>query len=195
MQTFSDHKNSFGQWLRKTKEFLTADRSIDWASYWPKASGHLRSASTDHGLHSTRRLGGFLNQIKPLWFAKAIRNIFVLCIVLTFAYTYLAIERLPRFSDAHQSLHIDQLQDVQKAAKLFGHKDVDLSKIQLTGLMRHDASPNGFAIFEIDGKNTGAIAVGETFDKGYFLKSLGADNVELVFQGKQLFIPMTAKRF
>jgi hypothetical protein len=195
MQTFSDHKNSLGQWFRKIKEFLTADRSIDWASFWHKASGHLSSTATRQDLHRTRRLGNLFNQIKPIWFAKAIRNIFVLCIVLTFAYTYLAIERLPRFSDAHQSLHIDQLQDVQKAAKLFGHKDLDLSKIQLTGLMRHDASPNGYAIFEIDGKNTGAIAVGETFDKGYFLKSLGADSVELVFQGKQLLIPMTAKRF
>ena len=61
--------------------------------------------------------------------------------------------------------------------------------------MRHDATTTGYAVFEVDGKNNGAIAVGETFDKGYFLKSLGADSVEVVFQGKQLSITMTAKRF
>jgi predicted GIY-YIG superfamily endonuclease len=52
----------------------------------------------------------------------------VLCIVLTLTYTYLATERLPRVSDAHQSLHIDQLHDVQKAAKLFCHKEFDTLK-------------------------------------------------------------------
>ncbi len=195
MQTFSDHKNSLGQWLRKLKEFLTAERSIDWASFWRKAGGRLASRGVDQGLHRSRRLGSFLNQIKPFWFARVIRNVLVLCIVLTFAYTYLAIERLPSFSDANPSLHIDQLQDVQKAAKLFGHKEFDLSKVQLTGLMRTDGSSSGYAVFEVEGKNTGAIAVGETFDKGYFLKSIGADSVELMFQGKSHQISMATKRF
>ncbi len=195
MQTFSDHKNSVGQWFKKIKEFLTAERSIEWASFWHKASGPQRATSTNQGLHRTRRLGNFLNQIKPLWFARTIRNVLVLCIVLTLTYTYLAIERLPRVSDAHQSLHIDQLQDVQKAAKLFGHKEFDLSKVQLTGLMRTDGSSSGYAVFEVDGKNTGAIAVGETFDKGYFLKSIGTESVEVMFQGKSHQILMTTKRF
>ena len=195
MQTFSDHKNSVGQWFRKIKEFLTAERSIDWASFWHKTSGAQSSTSTNQGLHRTRRLGNFLNQIKPLWFARAIRNVLVVCIVLTLTYTYLAIERLPRVSDAHQSSHIDQLQDVQKAAKLFGHKEFDLSKVQLTGLMRTDGSSSGYAVFEVGGKNTGAIAVGETFDKGYFLKSIGTDSVEVMFQGNSHQILMTTKRF
>jgi len=195
MQIFSDHKNSVGQWFKKTKEFLTAERSIDWASFGRKASGHLSSTSTDEGLHRTRRLGNFLNQIKPLWFARAIRNLLVLCIVLTLTYTYLAIERLPRVSDAHRSLHIDQLHDVQKAAKLFGHKEFDLSKVQLTGVMRTDGSSSGYAVFEVEGKNTGAISVGETFDKGYFLKSIGNESVEVMFQGKAHQILMTTKRF
>ena len=195
MQTFSDHKNSLGQWLRKIRAFLTADRSIDWASFWHKASGHLTSKATDQDVHRSRRLGAFLNKIKPLWFVQVIRNLLVLCVVLTFTYTYLALERLPRMSDAHQSLHIDQLQDVQKAAKLFGHKEFDLSKVQLTGLMRTDGSSSGYAVFEVDGKNTGAIAVGETFDKGYFLKSIGVDSVEVMFQGKPHQILMATKRF
>ena len=195
MQTFSDHKNSLGQWFRKLREFLTAERSIDWSSFWHKASGHLSSKVTDQDLHRSRRWGSFLNQIKPLWFARVLRNVLVLCIVLTVTYTYLAIERLPSFSDANPSLPINQLQDVQKAAKLFGHKEFDLSKVQLTGLMRTDGSSSGYAVFEVEGKNTGAIAVGETFDKGYFLKSIGVDSVELMFQGKSHQISMTTKRF
>jgi hypothetical protein len=195
MQTFSDHKNLLGQWLRKIKEFLTAERSLDWSTSAQKVVGYLTAKSTNQDLHRSRRLGSFLNQIKPLWFAQFIRNTLVLCIVLTLIYAYLAIERLPRVSDAHQSLHIDQLQDVQKAAKLFGHKEFDLSKVQLTGLMRTDGSSSGYAVFEVEGKNTGAIAVGETFDKGYFLKSIGVDSVELMFQGKSHQILMATKRF
>jgi hypothetical protein len=195
MQTFSDHKNSLGQWFRKLREFLTAERSIDWASFWHKASSHRTPKATDQDLHRSHRWGGLLNKIKPLWFARTLRNLLVLCIVLTLTYTYLAIQRLPRVSDAHQSLHIDQLQDVQKAAKLFGHREFDLSKVQLTGLMRTDGSSSGYAVFEVDGKNTGAIAVGETFDKGYFLKSIGTDSVEVMFQGKSHQILMTTKRF
>ena len=195
MQTFSDHKKSLGQWLRKLREFLTAERSIDWSSFWHQASGHLTSKVTDQDLHRSRRWGSFLNQMKPLWFARAIINVLVLCIVLTFAYTHLALERLPSFSDANPSLHIDRLQDVQKAAKLFGHKELDLSKVQLTGLMRTDGSSSGYAVFEVEGKNTGAIAVGETFDKGYFLKSIGVDSVEVMFQGKSHQILMATKRF
>ena len=195
MQTFSDHKNSLGQWLRKLREFLTADRSIDWTSFWHKLSGRLRSNATDQDLHRTRRWGAVLNQLKPLWFAKVIRNILVLGMVLALLYTYLAIERLPRFSDANQSLHIDRVQDLQQAAKLFGHKEFDLSKVQLTGVMRTDGSSSGYAVFEVDGKNTGAIAVGETFDKGNFLKSIDTDSVEVMFQGKAHKIYMATKRF
>ena len=119
----------------------------------------------------------------------------VLGVVVILTYTYLAIQRLPKLEDADQAMNIYQVQDIQKAAKLFGHKEVDLSKVQLTGLMRQEVSLIGYAIFEVEGKNTGAIAVGETFDKGYFLKSIAIDSVEIVFQGKQYQIPMITKRF
>ena len=191
----SNQLSSIARWFRKIKEFLTADRSIDWATSGHKVVGYLTSKSANQNLYRSGRWGSFFNQLKPLWVAKVIGNILVLCIVLTLIYTYLAVQRLPRFSDAVQPAQIYQVHDIQQAAKLFGHKDLDLSKIQLTGLMRHDASSSGYAIFEIDGKNSGAIAVGETFDKGYFLKSLGSDSVEVVYQGKQISVPMTAKRF
>ena len=187
--------SSLAQWFGKIKEFLTADRSIDWATSGHKVVGYLTSTSANQNLYRSRQWGSFFNQLKPVWCAKVIRNILVLCIVLTLIYTYLAVQRLPRLSDAVQPAQIYQVHDIQQAANLFGHKDLDLSKIQLTGLMRHDASSSGYAIFEIDGKNSGAIAVGETFDKGYFLKSLGSDSVEVVYQGKQISVPMTAKRF
>ena len=195
MQIFSSHKKSLGQWIERIKVFLTSERSIDWANVGHKVSLAFPSNKQSHDLHRTRRGNVLLNLVKPRWCASFIRNALIVCIVAGVAYTYLAIERLPRPSDVEQQVHIYQVQDPQNAAKLFGRKDFDLSKVQLTGLMRSDGSSSGYAIFEIDSKNIGAIAVGETFDKGYFLKSIGVDSVEIVFQGKQHQIHMMTKRF
>lgn len=194
-QTSYEPKSSLGQRFRKIKEFLTTDHSIDWASLWQKVTGQLTSNATGQDAYQTRRWSIFLNNIKPLWFAQALRNTLILCIVIILTYSFLAIERLPKFSDVTPPVRIDQIQDVRKAAKLFGYKDTDMSKVQLTGLMRHDGSSNGYAIFEVEGKNTGAIAVGETFDKGYFLKSIGVEGVEVMFQGKLHQILMVTKGF
>ncbi len=195
MQTFSNYKILLGQCMRKIKAFLTTDRTVDWLAFGKKLSGYLVSNRTNHDFHRPPRWGFFLNRIKPLWVVSAIRNALVLGVVVILTYTYLAIQRLPKLEDADQAMNIYQVQDIQKAAKLFGHKEVDLSKVQLTGLMRQEVSLIGYAIFEVEGKNTGAIAVGETFDKGYFLKSIAIDSVEIVFQGKQYQISMITKRF
>jgi sulfatase maturation enzyme AslB (radical SAM superfamily) len=193
--TLHEHKSSLGQRFRKIKEFLTTDHSIDWTSLWHKVTGQLTSNAINQDSHRTRRWSIFLNNIKPLWFAQAIRNILILFIVVILIYSFLAIERLPKFSDVTQPVRIDHIQDIQKAAKLFGYKNTDMSKVKLTGLMRHDGSSDGYAVFEVAGKNTGAIAVGETFDNGYFLKSIGAEGVEVMFQGKLHQILMVTKGF
>jgi sulfatase maturation enzyme AslB (radical SAM superfamily) len=193
--TLHEHKSSLGQRFRKIKEFLTTDHSIDWASLWHKVTGQLTSNAINQDSHRTRRWSIFLNNIKPLWFAQAIRNILILFIVVILIYSFLAIERLPKFSDVTQPVRIDHIQDIQKAAKLFGYKNTDMSKVKLTGLMRHDGSSDGYAVFEVAGKNTGAIAVGETFDNGYFLKSIGAEGVVVMFQGKLHQILMVTKGF
>jgi hypothetical protein len=194
-QTLYEHKSGLGQKLSKLREFMTADRSVDWASLLHKVTSPLTSNATTLDSNRTRRWSTFLNHIKPLWFAQVIRNTLILCIVFILIYSFLAIERLPKFSDATQPVRIDHIQDVRKAAKLFGYKDTDMSKVQLTGLMRHDGSSDGYAVFEVEGKNTGAIAVGETFDKGYFLKSIGAEGVEIMYQGKLHQILMVTKGF
>lgn len=49
-----------------------------------------------------------------------------------------------------------------------------------------DGSPDGFAIFEIDGKPTNAISVGESIGKGLSLQSIGDETATLLYQGKKL---------
>jgi hypothetical protein len=195
MQTFSSHKKALDQWMKRLKVFLTAERSIDWTKFVPNGSPVFSSNTQPQVFSRTPRWSTFFNRINPRWCVNFIRNALLLLVVFVVAYTYLAIERLPRISDSDQAIRIYQVQDPQNVANLFGHKEFDLSKVQLTGLMRNDGSSSGYAIFEVDTKNTGAIAVGETFDKGYFLKSIGVDSVEIVFQGKQHKILMMTKRY
>jgi hypothetical protein len=195
MQILSNHKKSLVQRLQRIRVFLTSERSIDWSKLEHTVTGYWASNKKGHDVRRTRRLGTLLNQIKPLWFVNFIRNGMVLFIVMILTYTYLAVQRWPQADKFEQSVNIYRVHDVERAAKLFGHKDIGLSKVQLTGLISHDTSLSGFAIFEVDGRNSGAIAIGETFDKGYFLKSIGVDSVEIVFQGKQYQISMMTKPF
>jgi hypothetical protein len=49
-----------------------------------------------------------------------------------------------------------------------------------------DGSLDGFAIFEIDGKQTNAISVGEGLGKGLTLQSIGDETATLLYQGQKL---------
>ena len=49
-----------------------------------------------------------------------------------------------------------------------------------------DGSLGGFAIFEIDGKPTNAISVGEGLGKGLTLQSIGDESATLLYQGQKL---------
>jgi len=140
-------------------------------------------------------LGSFFTanrNVKPLTIANGIRNTLILLCVLSLVFVYLVINQLPSPQLFDRPAQIYQFQDVRKTEKLFGQKDIDLSKIRLTGFMASGAS-TGFAIFEVDGKTSGAIAIGETFGKGYFLKSISKESVEIVYQGNPYQIPMSTK--
>lgn len=130
--------------------------------------------------------------IKTITIANAIRNTLMLLCVFSLLYVFFMISQLPSPQFLDRPAQIYQFQDVRKSEKLFGLKDMDLSKIQLTGFMENGGR-TGFAIFEVDGKTSGAIAIGETFGKGYFLKSVSKDSVEIVYQGKPYQILMSSK--
>jgi hypothetical protein len=130
--------------------------------------------------------------IKPIVIANLIRNTLILLCVFSLLYVFLAVNQLPSPQFFDRPAQIYQFQDVRKSEKLFGQKDIDLSKIRLTGFMASGTS-TGFAIFEVDGKTSGAIAIGETFGKGYFLKSVNKESVEIVYQGKPYQIVMSPK--
>ena len=145
------------------------------------------SKKWNQGPKSRQHLGSFaifFRQIKPIAIANLSRNVCIFIVILTLAYTCLMISNLPAPQFFDRPAQVYQLQDIQKAGGIFGQKEIDLSKVKLTGIMSGGSAMSGFAVFEVNGKSTSAIAVGETFDQAYFLKSINLDRVEIVYQGK-----------
>ena len=81
-------------------------------------------------------------------------------------------------------------QNASNAYALFGSKPLATENIYLRGVVitskNTDGSPDGFAIFEIDGKPTNAISVGESIGKGLSLQSIGDETATLLYQGQKL---------
>ena len=81
-------------------------------------------------------------------------------------------------------------QDATASYALFGSKPLVTENIYLRGVVatskNPDGSLDGFAIFEIDGKPTNAISVGETIGKGLSLQSIGDESATLLYQGQKL---------
>ncbi|QWD68653.1 hypothetical protein AOC21_01715 [Polynucleobacter sp. VK25] len=81
-------------------------------------------------------------------------------------------------------------QDANSAYALFGSKPLATENIYLCGVVITSKNPDGtldgFAIFEIDGKPTNAISVGETIGKGLSLQSIGDETATLLYQGQKL---------
>ena len=81
-------------------------------------------------------------------------------------------------------------QDATAGYALFGSKPLVTENIYLRGVVatskNPDGSLDGFAIFEIDGKPTNAISVGETIGKGLSLQSIGDESATLLYQGQKL---------
>ena len=81
-------------------------------------------------------------------------------------------------------------QDSAAAYNLFGTKPLSTDTIFLRGVVATGKNANGsldgFAIFEIDGKPTNAISIGESLGKGLSLQSIGDESASLLYQGQTL---------
>jgi hypothetical protein len=81
-------------------------------------------------------------------------------------------------------------QDNTAAYDLFGNKPLSTDTIFLRGVVATGKNTNGsldgFAIFEVDGKPTNAISIGESLGKGLTLQSIGDESATLLYQGQRL---------
>lgn len=81
-------------------------------------------------------------------------------------------------------------QDINTSYPLFGSKPIAKDNIILRGVVVTEKNKGGvyqgFALFDIDGKPTGAIAVGEMMGRGLALQAIDPETATLLYQGKEM---------
>jgi hypothetical protein len=81
-------------------------------------------------------------------------------------------------------------QNTSSASALFGEKPLAAHHIFLRGIVitsqNSTGTLDGLAIFEINGKSTNAIAIGERFANDLTLKSIQPESATLLYQGQEM---------
>lgn len=110
-------------------------------------------------------------------------------------YTGMRIAQLPwpmhmDSSASEKGMTLYSSQELQSTYTLFGSKPVDLSNIQLRGVVitgqTQTGQDSGFALLEIDGKPTGAVGLGENLGRGFVLHAIRSDGATLIHQGQKI---------
>ena len=133
--------------------------------------------------------------IKPSQASTSITYLLMLATAACLTYWVLRIAQIPSTPGASSSsiskgMTLYSNQDGTSAYGLFGSKPLVTDNIFLRGVVitskGADGRLDGFAIFEIDGKPTNAISVGENLGKGLTLQSIGDESATLVYEGQKL---------
>ena len=133
--------------------------------------------------------------LNPNSFSKALTYLLMLACAISVSYWIMSVLQIPGTpsqpsSGINKGLTLYSNQDAAAAYGLFGSKPLATENIYLRGVVvtskKPDGSLDGFAIFEIDGKSTNAISVGETIGKGLSLQSIGDESATLLYEGQKL---------
>ena len=133
--------------------------------------------------------------LNPSSFSKVLTYLLMLACAISVSYWIMSVLQIPGTpsqpsSGINKGLTLYSNQDAAAAYGLFGSKPLATENIYLRGVVatskNPDGSLDGFAIFEIDGKPTNAISVGETIGKGLSLQSIGDESATLLYEGQKL---------
>ena len=133
--------------------------------------------------------------IKPATIANALTYLLMLAVACCLTYWLMRIAQIPGVpatpaSGVSKGMTLYSNQDSTTAYSLFGSKPLVTDNIVLRGVVIISRGGNGrldgFAIFEIDGKPTNAISVGENLGKGLTLQSIGEESATLLYEGQKL---------
>jgi hypothetical protein len=132
--------------------------------------------------------------IKPAGVATSFSYLFMIATAACLSYWMLRIAQIPGAPSASafaiKGMTLYSNQDGTSAYGLFGSKPLVTDNIFLRGVVitskGNDGRLDGFAIFEIDGKPTNAISVGENLGKGLTLQSIGDESATLLYEGQKL---------
>ena len=145
---------------------------------------------------SGQKLGSTLSlAFKPTTLSNALSYVLMLLTGLCLTYWLMQITQIPgppsqSSTGINKGVTLYTNQDGTTAYGLFGSKPLATDNIYLRGVVvtakNQAGALDGFAIFEIDGKPTNAISVGESLGKGLSLQSIGDESATLLYQGQKM---------
>ena len=133
--------------------------------------------------------------INPSAIASTLSYALMIITVGSITYWLMRIAQIPSVpsplvSGVSKGMTLYSNQDSTSAYGLFGSKPLVTENIFLKGVVVTSKASDGrldcFAIFEIDGKPTNAISVGESLGKGLTLQSIGDESAILLYEGQKL---------
>jgi len=168
-----------------SKEML--EKLLGRLKHWPLAAFEQRSTMTSPTPHT--------QAITPGLVATSLTYLLIIATAASITYWVLRIAQIPGAPATSnpavsKGMTLYNNQDGTSAYGLFGSKPLVIDNIFLRGVVitsrSSTGSLDGFAIFEIDGKPTNAISVGENLGKGLTLQSIGDESATLGYEGQKL---------
>ena len=129
--------------------------------------------------------------INPMGVSRGLTYLLMLACAVSATYWLMRVAQVPSApgqaaSGINKGMTLYSNQDASAAYALFGNKPLVTDNIYLRGVVITSRNKDGFAIFEIDGKPTNAISVGEGLGKGLTLQSIVDETATLLYQGQKL---------
>ena len=185
-------RNALAQNTDKTSQ-SSKSGFLSSASQFGKSMATSLGALLTNRRSSTATANGAL--INPMGVSRGLTYLLMLACAVSLTYWLMRVAQLPSApgqpaSGITKGMTLYSNQDASAAYALFGNKPLVTENIYLRGIVitskNKDGSLDGFAIFEIDGKPTNAISVGEGLGKGLTLQSIGDETATLLYQGQRL---------
>lgn len=153
----------------------------------------LSRARNRFSQNTTQTLKVGSNWMQPIALSKGLTYLLMIASAAALTYWLMRIAQIPgppSVNSNNKGLTLYSNQEASAAYGLFGSKPLATENIFLRGVVatakNKDGTLDGYAIFEIDGKQTNAISVGESLGKGLSLLSIGDESATLLYQGQKL---------
>lgn len=137
--------------------------------------------------------------IKPTTISHGLTQLLMLVTAVFTVYWCMQIAQIPALPSqtnnagnqaVNKGMILYSNQDGALAYDLFGSKPIATDRIFLRGVVvtgkNIDGTLDGYAIFELEGKPTNVISIGESLGKGLTLQSIGVESATLLYQGQKL---------
>lgn len=174
-------------------ELLKALKNISFTNLESRLQQHLGR------IQSLNYQSSFTDKVKL--FNESCLPILAIIFIASTSYWMMKFLQIPSpilDHNVHQTLVISDDQKLNQSKSLFGNIQLSTQNLLLRGIIITSNSPNqaidGYAIFEINGKPSAAISIGDSIGNGLKLKSIRQDSVIMSYLDQDIEYPLMSNK-